>query len=155
MGAIDKFLTNLNIGGSNDSADDYYDDYDDADVADQPRKFVKNRESDDGKAARFTKVASIGGKKKAATPTYEIHLCKPSNMDEARDITDALLANMAVLLNLTRLNSEMGQRVLDFAMGTTYALAGTIKEITDNIYVIVPYGVDINGALDDGEEAEL
>jgi len=153
MGAIDKFLTNLNIGGSNDSADDYYDDYDD-DAVEQPRKFVKNRDSDEGKAARFTKVASIGSKKKPASASYEIHLCKPGNMDEARDITDALLANMAVLLNLTRLNSEMGQRVLDFAMGTTYALAGTIKEITDNIYVIVPYGVDINGALDNDDETE-
>lgn len=154
MGAIDKFLTNLNLGGSSDSADDFYDDYDDETV-EQPRKFVKNRDNDEGKAARFTKVASIGGKKKPATASYEIHLCKPSNMDEARDITDALLANMAVLLNLTRLNSEMGQRVLDFAMGTTYALAGTIKEITDNIYVIVPYGVDINGALDNDDEAEM
>jgi len=152
MGAIDKFLTNLNFGGG-DSADDYYDDYEDESV-DQPRKSVKNRDSDEGKAARFSKVTSIGGKKKAPTASYEIHLCKPSNMDEARDITDALLANMAVLLNLTRLNSEMGQRVLDFAMGTTYALAGTIKEITDNIYVIVPYGVDINGALDSDEDSE-
>ncbi len=153
MGAIDKFLTNLNLGGG-DSADDYYDDYDE-DTVEQPRKFAKNnRDSDENKAVRFSKAVAIGGKKKAVPASYEIHLCKPSNMDEARDITDALLQNMAVLLNLTRLNSEMGQRVLDFAMGTTYALSGTIKEITDNIYVIVPYGVDINGALDSEEDAE-
>jgi FtsZ-interacting cell division protein YlmF len=34
-------------------------------------------------------------------------------------------------------------RVLDFASGATYALDGSMREISDRVHVLAPYNVDI------------
>ena len=153
MGAIDKFLNNLNLGSGNSDSDDYYDDYDDEEEVEQPRKFSKSKSEEEKSAGKFTKVTSIGNKKKSASNvSYEINVVKPTTMEDSKLITNSLLDNMAVLLNLTNVDIDLARRVLDFAMGTTYALNGTLQKITDSIFVIVPDGVDISGALSSEEE---
>lgn len=71
-------------------------------------------------------------------------------MEDAREVADTLLANKAVILNLNNIDVDLARRVLDFAVGSAYALNGTLQKITDSIYVIVPDGVDISGAFVDG-----
>ncbi len=63
MGAIDSFLSSLNIKGNNDSADDYYDDYDDDEEYEvKPKKSLKDAVD---KQIRTSKVTSIGTNKKS------------------------------------------------------------------------------------------
>ena len=153
MGAVDKFLNKLNIG--NPSTDDeYYDDYEDDDYEEQPiKKIAKAKDSEDS-IKRFSKVTSIGNKKKpSGNEKYEINVVKPESIDNSREITDGLLAGKAVLLNLTMVDFEIARRVLDFAMGSIYALDGAYQKITDTIFLFVPNGIDISGAFN-GENSE-
>lgn len=149
MGAIDKFLNNLNLGNSSSAEDEYYDDYDDEVVEEQPKKFSKL--SNDDNTKRFSKVSNIGRKKNGAS--YEINVVKPTSMEDSKQIVDSLLNNMAVLLNLTLVDVDLARRVLDFSLGSIYTIDGSYQKITDTIFVFVPNGVDISGSVnDDGSD---
>ena len=80
---------------------------------------------------------------------YREYKKEKQRMEDAKEITDTLLASKAVILNLNNIDIDLARRVLDFAMGTTYAINGTLQKITDSIFVIVPDGVDISGAFVD------
>jgi cell division inhibitor SepF len=47
------------------------------------------------------------------------------------------------VINVERLNKTDVIRVCDFISGATYALAGKMKEISENVLVIAPSNVDI------------
>ena len=70
-------------------------------------------------------------------------------MEDAKEITDTLLDNKTVVLNLEGLDIDIARRILDFAMGSVYAINGTIQKISDTIFIIVPSTVDISGAFQD------
>ena len=52
-------------------------------------------------------------------------------------------------MNLEGLDIDIARRILDFAMGSVYAINGTIQKISDTIFIIVPSTVDISGAFQD------
>ena len=70
-------------------------------------------------------------------------------MDDAQKITDTLLEGKTVVLNLENIDIDVARRILDFAMGSTYALNGVMQKISNSIFIIVPYGVEISGAFQD------
>ena len=147
MGAIDKFLNAMKMNTDVDD-DDYLDGYDDVEEeAVKPAKRVRTNDEE----KKINKVTSIASKKRASNSSnLEIYCLKPTSIDDAKEVADTLLENKAVILNLNNIDVDLARRVLDFSVGSAYALRGTLQKITDSIYVIVPEGVDISGAFVDG-----
>ncbi len=75
----------------------------------------------------------------------EICMIKPQTMDDARELTDSLLSGQTVLLNLEGIDRDTAQRIIDFACGSTYAVRGTLQNISNYIYVIAPQSVGFYG----------
>ncbi len=75
----------------------------------------------------------------------EVCVIKPNSIEDAREITETLLANRTVVLNLEGLNVEIAQRIIDFASGSTYAISGNLQKISNFIFIITPSCVDISG----------
>ena len=75
----------------------------------------------------------------------EVRVIKPASFEEASDITDTLLSNMTVVLNLEGLDLDIAQRIIDFTFGSTYAVSGNLQKISRYIFVITPASVDISG----------
>ncbi len=91
-------------------------------------------------------IAKFRTKKEAKKVSgSEIVLLRPQNMEDARDLTDILLAGQTVLLNLEHLDRDIAQRIIDFACGSTYAVRGTLQNISNLIYVIAPRTVGVSG----------
>ena len=148
MGAIDKFL---NVIKMNEPEDEYYDDdyLDDEEMeapAKSSRKSNKNIDEDNKKG--LPKVTAIN-RKKTNYSGMEVYGIKPTSMEDAKEITDTLLDNKTVVLNLEGLDIDIARRILDFAMGSVYAINGTIQKISDTIFIIVPSTVDISGVFQD------
>lgn len=82
----------------------------------------------------------------------QVRVIKPSSFDQARQITDTLLAHRTVLLNLEGLDVNTAQRIVDFASGSCYALHGNFMKISHFIIVITPEDVDIAGDITGGRQ---
>lgn len=165
MGVLDKFLNIMRLNP--DDEDDFYnDDYDDyEEYEEEPvkpktshRKEKKMEDYDDystqdipEKSYRDTpvktspKVTPIRPARKASSTGMEVCVIKPTSVEDAREITETLLNNRTVVLNVEGLDVEVAQRIIDFTSGSCFAISGNLQKISNYIFIITPSTVDISG----------
>ncbi len=117
--------------------EDDYDDEEDEPKAQPIRPFKSRKEV---KPVRQTKRGEDG---------MEVCVIKPVNVEDARTLTDTLLAGRTVVLNLEGLEMDLAQRIIDFASGSTYAIKGNLQKISHCIFILTPASVDISGDFQD------
>ena len=151
MGVMDKFLNAMRLNGMEDEYEDDY--YDEGEIIDNTvRKPVLVRDDEeyddsyDVKPRRQSqKVTPIRPVRKAPGNNMEVCVIKPSSVEDAREITETLLANRTVVLNLEGLDVEVAQRIIDFTAGSCFAISGNLQKISSYIFVISPPSVDLSG----------
>ena len=165
MGVLDKFLNAMKMnddeGFGDDYLDDEYDEYDDYEE-EKPKKRFLNKYEDEpeesapakapaaaapapkpkAKAVKNTKIAPMRSRKAGG---MEVCVIKPKSMEDAREITETLLEECTVVLNMEGLDLDVAQRIIDFASGSCYAIHGNLQKISNYIFIITPESVDISG----------
>ncbi len=165
MGVMDKFLNYMKL---NDDDDDYYDsDYYDDDEPVEPKapliskkapvvkeddeiveKPVLKRTSSAG-SNKITQMRQSSSRKVSPGSGMEVCVMKPTTIEDAREITDTLLANRTVVLNLEGIDVDIAQRIIDFTSGSCYAIGGNLQKISHYIFIITPASVDVSGDFQD------
>ena len=140
MGVLDKFLNAIKVN------DDDFDDYDD-DFYDEEDEEVSESRSSRREERSSSKVTPMrpSSRTRGTSAGMEVVVVKPTTVDDAREITDTLLANKIVNLNLEGLDVAIAQRIIDFTSGSTYAMGGNLQKISHYIFLVTPRSVDISG----------
>lgn len=158
MGVMDKFLNYMKLNEEDDDYedDDYY--YDEDEVAPPPKAVAKKEpvyQEEERPAPRKT-VAKVTPLRQTAvsrkTPGNGMEVCviKPTSVEtDGREITETLLSNRTVVLNLEGLDVDVAQRIIDFTSGSCYAIAGNLQKISHYIFIVTPSSVDISGDFQD------
>lgn len=153
MGAIGDFLNAFKM---KEPDDEYYDDeeeYMDDNLARVPsyKQSARDYVEEEQPKRKIQKVTPmpISRKKGNTSGSGDVFGIKPESMEDAKTITDTLLDGRTVILNLENIDVETARRILDFAMGSTYAMNGIMQKISNSIFIIVPDGVEISGAFQD------
>lgn len=149
MGVMDKFLNYMKL---NEDDDDFYDDdyFDDEPVEEKQKKLPLSKDSaepDEEKSVlkkSTPKVTPMRQTKKTGSG-MEVCVIKPTSIEDAREITETLLANRTVVLNLEGLDVDIAQRIIDFTSGSCFAISGNLQKISHYIFIITPAIVDISG----------
>ncbi len=150
MGVMDKFLNYMKL---NDEDEDYYDEdyYDDSDEPQPPKKMAVPKEElptlEDVSAKKSSpKITPLARQpRKMIGAGMEVCVIKPTSVEDAREITETLLANRTVVLNLEGLDVDIAQRIIDFTSGSCFAMSGNLQKISHYIFIITPASVDISG----------
>ena len=145
MSVMDKFLNYMKLNGEDD--DEYYDDdyldEEDTDPVPAPRRSkARERDMDD-----YEDEPALPASRRTAPG--KICVIKPTSVEDAREITETLLANRTVVLNLEGLDVDIAQRIIDFTSGSCYAISGKLQKISHYIFIITPSSVDISGDFQD------
>lgn len=148
MGVMDKFLNYMKL--TEDEEDYYDDDYYDEEPEEMPKKIsVKEplrEENNERPRKSSSKVAPLRQPRKVINSGgMEVCVIKPTSVEDAREITETLLANRTVVLNLEGLDVDIAQRIIDFTSGSTFAISGNLQKISHYIFIITPASVDISG----------
>ena len=159
MGVMDKFLNYMKL---NDEDEDYYDDEDgyyddDLDIPTTPKKMNVVKEADTyedkqakkAQPAKITQMRQPTTRKVTAGTGMEVCVIKPISIEDAREITETLLANRTVVLNLEGLDVDIAQRIIDFTSGSCFAISGNLQKISHYIFIITPSSVDVSGDFQD------
>ena len=142
MGVLDTVIDKMKIST----------DYDDDDCE------YEEEEEEGPQRVRKSPSRDIEVRQKKALPqrtkrnsgaSSEICVIKPQSIDDGRDITNTLLNNRSVLLNLEGLDLDIAQRIIDFTSGSCFAMHGNMQKISNSIFVITPPSVDISGDFQD------
>lgn len=148
MGVMDKFLNYMKL---NPEDDDYYDDdyYDEPDEPPKKASLPKEEVSMPAEESKKTtpKITSMSNRtpRKMIGAGMEVCVIKPTSVEDAREITETLLANRTVVLNLEGLDVDIAQRIIDFTSGSCFAIRGNLQKISHYIFIITPASVDISG----------
>ena len=136
-----------------DELDEYgYDDYaedEQAPPAAQPRPRGRRapvRRASEGDGDR----ASVRGRHdgvvrhmpSSAAPRF--HLVLPSSFNDAQEVGDKFREGFSVLMNLQGAQPELARRLVDFASGLAYGLAGSMQPVAEKVFLITPAGVQVS-----------
>ncbi len=148
MSFVDKFLTAIQLNGDEDQG--YYDEPDDSftskmESINNQAPIGKDDPSIEVKEEKKPAKVSPRPKKSLSAAGMEVCVIKPTSVEDAREITETLLANRTVVLNLEGLDVDIAQRIIDFTYGSTYAISGNLQKISRYIFIITPASVDISG----------
>lgn len=163
MGMMDKFLNVMRLNADDDDDfydEDYYDDEDDYEEEPKRKGFRRESKQEDEPAPKFTaakenrtqsksssKVTPMRPSRKAQGGSAAMEVCviKPTSVEDAREITETLLNDRTVVLNLEGIDLEVGQRIIDFTSGSCFAVGGNLQKISNYIFIVTPSSVDISG----------
>lgn len=163
MGVMDKFLNYMKLNGEDDEYydEDYLDEDEEIEPARSQRKApaAKPKEPEEDfeerpvkKTPAANKITPIGKpttRRTSGGAGMEVCVIKPTSVEEAREITETLLANRTVVLNLEGLDVDIAQRIIDFTSGSCFAIGGNLQKISHYIFIITPASVDISGDFQD------
>lgn len=151
---LDKLINSMKLNP--DEYDEYDDEYDTEEYLDEkPKKkvFAKPEEEEyyeeAPKVKTTPKVTPMKQQPKRGVSGMEVCVIKPTTVEDAREITETLLANRTVVLNLEGLDVDVAQRIIDFTSGSCFAIAGNLQKISHYIFIITPASVDISGDFQD------
>ena len=172
MGLFDKVLDVMRL---NDEEDEYYDEYEDdfEDEEEEParkRFFFKKTGTDDieqedvsfsgggargrsrvssrpsaGSASSNSNITPMRGHR--SSKAMEVCVIRPTSFEDSREISETLLANRMVILNMEGMDTGVAQRIIDFVSGSCYALDGELQQISNCIFLVTPHSVGVSGDL--------
>lgn len=137
MNVFEKFVSAMK--GDDDYEDDFYDD----DFVDDEYEAKPSKRAAESESKKVTPMRN--SRSRGSSAGMEVVVIKPVTMEDAREITDTLLANKIVNLNLEGIDVAIAQRIIDYTSGSTYAMGGNLQKISHHIFLITPRTVDISG----------
>lgn len=146
----DKVLDFIGIGieesDTNDDSDEILEEEADTPKAKtEPKKSLREqRLQGGGEPVNMANVAAM-----------KMIVYHPVSYEDAQNIIDNLRAHKPVIVNLEDLEINCAQRILDFLSGAIYALQGTTRKISRNIFVFAPANYDVIGNEESGDEDYL
>lgn len=142
MGFVDKIISSMKITDEED--DDYVYVEPEQDVRRPAR--VRQDMAAEEKRSNFRPVVKKDVPKTTRNMNgMEVCMIKPTSIDDAREITDTLLSNRTVVLNLEGIDDALAQSLLYFTSGSTYAMKGNLQKISHRIFIVTPPSVDVSG----------
>ena len=163
MSVLDKFLNVMRLNPDDDDDfynEDYYEDYEEEEKPSRRKsRSREKKEEEDYFEEEERKTTPIKERTVKTTPKVtpimrstrkqgsgmEVCVIKPTSVEDAREITETLLANRTVVLNVEGLDLEIAQRIIDFTSGSCFAISGNLQKISNYIFIITPPNVDISG----------
>lgn len=81
-------------------------------------------------------------------------LLEPRAFSESQQIADYLKKRNTVVVNLKRVTSDQGKRIIDFVSGCLYAIGGGMQKLGDGIFLCTPKNINVQGKMTEDEESK-
>ncbi|MCR5398273.1 MAG: cell division protein SepF [Lachnospiraceae bacterium] len=149
MGLMDSFLNKLRIDGEDEVENDYLDDSIDEEAALLEKKRI---EAVPEEPAHRPANRPVSDRIRRSSKGIEVRSFRPEDANVSREIVDALLSGMIVLLNIDRVEgSKDANRIINFTLGAVYSIKGDYERVSPTVFVISPPGAVLSGDFMDSE----
>lgn len=162
----EKFLNMMKLNDVDEMTDEFDEEYDD--VADayeeeeeayeemddeQPKKPVlsfrrkkKEKEEEPDPEDSESRVIPFHGRQEEGE---SVKVIKPQEFNEAQIVADFLKEGKTIVVNLEGIEISQAQRIIDFIGGASFAVDGSLKAISNNIFIVAPGNIEVSGDLRD------
>jgi cell division inhibitor SepF len=73
-----------------------------------------------------------------------VHIVAPGRFADAQEIANRLMNNQPVIVNMQSADRDLQRRMIDFCSGVTYALAGGMERVADEVFLLTPSNVKVS-----------
>jgi cell division inhibitor SepF len=122
--------------------DDDLDEYAYEDEAPEPASRSISRVQE--KEPRHTRRDSVVRPMPVPSPSARFHLVSPAAFNDAQEIGDKYRDGFSVIMNLAGASPDIARRLVDFASGLAYGLAGSMQQVADRVFLLTPQGVQVS-----------
>ena len=162
----EKFLNMMKLNDVDEMTDEFDEEYDD--VADayeeeeeideelneeEPKKPVlsfrrkkKEKEEEPDPEDSESRVIPFHGRQEEGE---SVKVIKPQEFNEAQIVADFLKEGKTIVVNLEGIEISQAQRIIDFIGGASFAVDGSLKAISNNIFIVAPGNIEVSGDLRD------
>lgn len=142
---MDKVYSMMGVDVGDTYEEEYYDDYAQGgyDEPDPNESYMPSRRNSGRNAGRVNRYED--------NPQMKLVIMQPVSFEEARDIANNLKERKPIVINLEAVDNPTSRRIVDFLSGSVYALDGSIKKVSNGIFLIAPCNV---GVMDEEEAYE-
>lgn len=74
------------------------------------------------------------------------YVLKPKGYDDVQTVVRRVRTNQPVVLNFRALKIDTAKRILDFSFGLACGVDGSVEELGDRVFVVLPKGVELSDA---------
>lgn len=133
---MNKMLNFVGFDAVDEYDDDYYEENDNL-TDDYEEEPVMQENFSSRRNSRVVKLHQ------STQTQMKLVVMQPESFEEARDIANHLKSRKPVIMNLESVEKGVARRIVDFLSGAVYALDGNIQKVSNGIFLIAPYNVDV------------
>lgn len=107
-----------------------------------------------GRSEQNARVLNFQQPAAPAALRQEVVIMEPCDIVTAKQVCDEVRQGRSVICNLENVDLKVRAHVIDFVMGASYALNGTIKQVTSLIFVFTPANTVLRSIGDEQNAAQ-
>lgn len=93
--------------------------------------------------------ATQGGSTRTYSGRLPSYVLRPSNFEDVQTVVRRVSTNQPVVLSMRATNLEIAKRIVDFSLGFACGVGGSVRELDERVFVVLPAGVELSrGDLD-------
>ena len=132
MKFAEKFLNMMKLNDADDETEPFDEEYNEV-----------TEEDDEDSQSR---VIPFHGKEEEGE---SVKVIRPQTFNEAQIVADFLKEGKTIVVNLEGIEIGQAQRIIDFIGGASFAVDGSLKAISNNIFIVAPGNIEVSGDLRD------
>lgn len=141
MNFFERLLVSLGLAEEKEEEEEGFED----DITEE-----KKGNKEKSKSSKSKKGSVVPLPTKVKDTDYSIIVVTPTEYDQAQKISEYLKKSQPVIVNLEKLDVEIGRQLIDFVSGTVFGLDGTINKIGKQMFLFSPPGVEVISDMETG-----
>ncbi|MDO4428518.1 MAG: cell division protein SepF [Atopobiaceae bacterium] len=90
--------------------------------------------------------ADLGATMRVTTSQLPPYVLRPVSYDDVQTVVQRVRTNQPVVLVFRNTNIEIAKRILDFSFGFSYGVNGSVTELGDRVFAVLPAGASLSAA---------
>lgn len=166
MKFAEKFLNMMKLNDADDETEPFDEEY--SEVTEEETDDGENREEEEEDNESHKPILSLRRKKKESTDEEDseeiqgrviqfhgkeegesVKVIRAQTFNEAQIVAEFLKEGKTIVVNLEGIEIGKAQRIIDFIGGASFAVDGSLKAISNNIFIVAPGNIEVTGDLRD------
>ena len=143
MGIMDKWSKTFGFAGDDEKDSDVLDKEEIQAQTFEPKEDIPTTPHASN-VVDFSSAVAVRENSRGALIKSKITTIRPKSfVDDAQTIANCLREKVPVIINFENTETADAQRIVDFISGTIYALNGTLKQVSQKVFISAPNNVTV------------
>lgn len=164
MKFAEKFLNMMKLSDADDETEPFDEEYNE--VTEEGYDSDEEEEDEEEDDEPHKPILSLRRKKKEVSDSEEfdgnqgrviqfhrkeegesVKVIRAQTFNEAQIVAEFLKEGKTIVVNLEGIEIGKAQRIIDFIGGASFAVDGSLKAISNNIFIVAPGNIEVTGDL--------